>query len=247
MKKPRVSIITSVYQAGLFVEGLLEDVVSQNAFDKCEWIIIDCNDPADPNRHFEEKFIKKYMEKYSNIIYERKYPDPGVYAAWNIAIKKSKGEYITNWNCDDRRYRHSIERQIEFLDNSPKIDLVYNKQYWHWERNCSTNKMHLVRHKIRDPKEFSLQNLYEDNLPHNDPMWRADLHKKHGYFREDTRTVADHEFWLRCAHKGSVFKKLNDIYGVYYENPEGISTDKDPAVRNLITNERNSILKAYKQ
>ena len=64
----------------------------------------------------------------------------------------------------------------------------------------------------------------QSNLPHNDPIWRRDLHEKFGFFREDTITVADHEFWLRCATRGSKFAKMNDIMGVYYRNPDGIST-----------------------
>ena len=40
MSKPKVSIVTSVYKADLFIDGLLENVVSQTCFDQCEWIMI---------------------------------------------------------------------------------------------------------------------------------------------------------------------------------------------------------------
>ena len=33
--------------------------------------------------------------------------------------------------------------------------------------------------------------------------------------------------WLRCAFGGSRFKKCNEILGIYYFNPKGISTNSE--------------------
>jgi len=33
--------------------------------------------------------------------------------------------------------------------------------------------------------------------------------------------------WLRAASQGSKFKKINDVLGLYYFNPTGISTNPE--------------------
>ena len=69
--------------------------------------------------------------------------------------------------------------------------------------------------------------MLRGNLPHNNPMWRKNLHETFGYFREDYKSASDWEFWLRCVFGGSKFKKLQDTLGIYYFNPNGMSTNKD--------------------
>ena len=58
-------------------------------------------------------------------------------------------------------------------------------------------------------------------------MWRRSLHDTYGTFDDKYKSAGDWEFWLRCAFGGAQFKKYSDILGVYYFNPNGISTIKD--------------------
>jgi hypothetical protein len=75
-------------------------------------------------------------------------------------------------------------------------------------------------------EQFSKEAMLRGNLPHNNPMWRKSLHDTFGFFREDYRSASDWEFWLRCTFGGSTFKKTRDAMGVYYFNPQGMSTSK---------------------
>ena len=65
------------------------------------------------------------------------------------------------------------------------------------------------------------------NMPHASPMWRKEYHEKYGYFDEQYRSAGDWEMWLRGASKGSKFKKIHELLGLYYFNPAGISTNPD--------------------
>ncbi len=235
MSKPKVSIITSVYKADLFIDQLLENVVSQTCFDRCEWIII--QPKGDGFSKQVDESIKIYQEKYSNILYSYLETDPYVYAVWNNAIIESSGDFITNWNCDDRRYPNSLQKQIDFFEENPNIDLIYNDQFWHrepnwipWDKRYKDIEPYPIVHTInytnqKKPKYSRL--AMRENLPHNDPIWRSSLHKKNGYFREDTITVADHEFWLRCIKNGATFEKIESVIGIYYYNENGISTKQE--------------------
>ena len=56
-------------------------------------------------------------------------------------------------------------------------------------------------------------------------MWKKELHTKHGFFDTKYKSAGDWEFFLRCASAGEKYRKINDILGLYYFNPRGVSTN----------------------
>ena len=221
---PSISLITSVYNASEYIEQLMEDVTRQTVFDdKCEWIMLNANPEGED---FEEGVILKYAEQHPNIVYKRLDEDPGVYGVWNRAIEMSSGEYITNINCDDRRAPWALEHQAKMLVTNPEIDLVYNDSYITKEPNITWENVENNCERYNFEK-FSKEAMLRGNLPHNNPMWRRNLHSTYGLFDDKYRSAGDWEFWLRCAFGGSQFKKYTDILGVYYFNPIGISTNEE--------------------
>ena len=222
---PKISLITSVFKAEEHIDQLLEDVTRQSLFEqKCEWIIINVNKSGDD---YEEKAILKFKEKYpNNIVYKRLEEDPGIYATWNMAIEMSTGEFITNVNCDDRRPPWAFEMQASALVQNQEIDLVYNDSFIVEDANTMWENLSHTTQRYNF-EEFSKEAMLRSNLPHNNPMWRKTLHDNFGMFDDKYRSAGDWEFWLRCAFGGSTFKKLNDILGIYYFNPKGISTNPE--------------------
>tara|TARA_B100000029_G_scaffold79311_1_gene70771 strand:+ start:25 stop:2016 length:1992 start_codon:yes stop_codon:yes gene_type:complete len=220
---PKVSIITSVYDGDEFIESFLEDITRQTIFEqKCELILLNANSPGN-----EEEIINKYVEQYpDNIVYKRLDKDPGIYAVWNIGVEMSTGEYLTNANLDDRKAPNSIQKHAEELYKNEHIDLVYadmlvtDKPNDVWETNSSQGR------KYNFP-EYSFTNLKMVNMPHASPMWRKDIHDKYGTFDDKYRSAGDWEMWLRAGSQGAEFLKINDVLGLYYFNPTGISTNPD--------------------
>ena len=221
---PKVSLITSVYKAEEHIKQLMEDTTRQTIFkDKCQWIILNANEDGDK----EEDIILEYVKKYpDNIVYKRISEDKGVYDTWNQAIEMSDGEYITNINCDDRRAPDALERQAKALYTNQNIDLVYNDSYMVETANLQWEdiKSNTQRYNF---DQFSKEAMLRGNLPHNNPMWKKTLHDAHGVFETKYRSAGDWEFWLRCAFGGAKFMKINQILGIYYLNPKGVSTNKD--------------------
>ncbi|HEV2600750.1 MAG TPA: glycosyltransferase [Candidatus Babeliales bacterium] len=237
-KKPRVSIITSVYKGDEFIEGFLADIVRQTIFKECELIIINANSPGN-----EEPIIKQYCEQYPNIIYERLEADPGLYAVWNYGIKKARADLVTNANIDDRRNPESIEMHARALEEDGTIDLVYSDFYNTYKPNETfENNTHAY---LIQPGEFTAKGM---NLcvcgPF--PMWRTLLHDRYGFFDEQYVSAGDYEYWNRLAAAGVYFKHVPGISGLYFENPTGLSTDQDArkvAQRNY---ENNLVVQKYR-
>jgi glycosyltransferase involved in cell wall biosynthesis len=221
-KLPKISLVTSIFKADEYIEQFMEDITRQTVFkDKCEWIIINPNSPGN-----EEEKIKPYLEKYPNIIYKRLDYDPGIYDTWNIAIKMSSGEYVTNANADDRKSPNSIEEHAKMLYLNPDVDLVYADSFISRKPNERWEDMNQNNEKYNF-EQFSIEAMLRGNPPHNNPMWRKTIHDQNGYFDQKYKSAGDWDFWLRCAFNGSKFMKISNILGVYYFNPVGMSTNPE--------------------
>jgi glycosyltransferase involved in cell wall biosynthesis len=222
---PKISLVTSVYKADEYIEQLMEDVTRQTIFqEKCEWIILNV-DPV--GEEFDEEVILRYQEKYpNNIVYKRLEEDPGIYDTWNMGIKMATGEFVTNVNCDDRRPAWAYEKQAKLLVANPDVDLVYNDSFVVHEPNVMWEDVDPTTQRYQF-EQFSKEAMLRGNLPHNNPMWRREVHEKHGYFNQYYKSAGDWDFWLRCAFGGSKFKKCEDVLGVYYFNPTGMSTNPE--------------------
>lgn len=219
---PKISIITSVFKGDEFIKPFLEDITRQTIFNtKCELILVNPNSPGN-----EEPVIKEYLEKFpNNIKYIKLESDPGIYACWNLAIKQSTGEFVTNANLDDRKAANFMEELAKSLFVNKSVDVVYadnivtKNPNETWEKNSASS--------LYPSENFSLEGMLRGNSPHCMPMWRKSLHDKHGYFEEKYRSASDWEFWLRCAFSGSKFAKINKSLGLYYLNPKGVSTNQE--------------------
>lgn len=218
--KPKVSIVTSMFKGDKYIDKYLNNLTNQSIFDSCELIIVNANSPGN-----EDKIIEKYTEKYNNIKYKKLDYDPGIYGCWNIAIQMSSGEYISNANLDDVRSLQQLEIFCEELDSNQDIDLVYSecfvtsRENENYQQNSSQGLVYPI-------KEFSRENMIKC-LPGCMPVWRKTMHDGIGYFNTDYKSAGDWEMWLRAVKNGSKFKKVYGVHGLYYMNPNGLSTSSE--------------------
>lgn len=232
IKKPRVSIITSVFDPNdMFIEQFLIDITRQTIFDECELLLIEA--PASPNT---KTIIEPYLARYHNIRYIKLDSDPGLYAIWNMGIQLAQADFVTNANIDDRRNAYCLEMHAKALEQNTTIDLVYSDFYVSDFPNTTFENPRA--NAIAHIQEFSPSIMYLC-LPGPMPMWRKSVHTNCGYFRDDLSSSADWEFWNRLVSKNITFKKVPGISGVYYVNPKGASTDL-ASKKAIERNEANS-------
>ena len=216
----KCSLFCSFYKGQKFIDGYIEDVLKQTIFDQIEFIFLDCTSPED-----EKTSILPLTEKYSNIRYSRLDNDPGLYAAWNIAIKYCSAPIIGNWNIDDRKNKEGIEILLNQFDKDPELDLVYGFTYL--SRIANEKYIDNSYNEIYPYLPHSLENLIRNNSPHCMPLWKRNIHDRFGYFDESYKTAADADLWLRCAVGGAKIAMVNHPVGLYYENPAGRSTNPE--------------------
>ena len=157
----------------------------------------------------------------------------------------ASGEYLTNANLDDRKSPESIEIHAKNLFLNEDVDLVYANSY-------ITHKPH-QKFTDKDPDWKALnpfvykgrETMLKGNSPHNNPMWRKSLHEKYGTFNAEYFSAGDWEMWLRASFGGAKFLYINKILGLYYFNPQGISTNESTKTKKQ--KEEFSIFKKYQK
>jgi len=217
--KYKCSLFCSFHRGSSFIEGYLENVYEQSIFKDIEFIFLDCNSPENEGSDYLEKV------KEPNIKYHRLDHDPGLYAAWNIAVDLCSAPIIGNWNIDDRKNKDGVEILLKQFDKNPLIDVVYGFTYI--SRTANEKYIDNNFSEIYPYLPHTLENLFKNNSPHCMPLWKKDLHEKFGYFDESYKTAADGDFWLRCATGGAIIRLVNHPVGLYYENPTGRSTNPE--------------------
>ena len=224
VKLPKVSVITTIYKAKEHIKGFMDSFVAQTISDDSELIIIDANSPDD-----EVSIISKYIQVHTdNIKYIRKNTQITPMEAFNEATKLASGEFIACVLADDRMANDHLETLAKHLMLNPEIDLVYGdclqttKPNETVEQNSSKGR--LYEHSRMD---FSRENMIKC-LPGPLPLYRKSIHDKAGLWDEKLKHAGDWELWLRAVRAGSLFKKVNKILGLYYYNPDGLSTSSDP-------------------
>jgi hypothetical protein len=216
MNKPRVSIITSIYKSSKFLFDFLLDVKRQSIFSDCEVLLLDANED-DSDYKIIEPFINIQNFKYLKI------NKCNVYKAWNIGIDISTSDILTNWNTDDRRVYNSLEKQVQFLENNNEYDGCYgptiiSKIENEIFENCKSQD---IFHAL----DFNLKNQLIHNSPHCMPVWRKSIHNICGKFDTFYHSAADYDMWMKVLRNNIKFKNIEEIVGLYYSNPLGISTN----------------------
>ena len=218
--KYKCSLFCSFYKGETFIKEYMLNCIEQSIFEKIEFIFLDCASPEN-----ERQIIRTYTKAFDNIKYYKLDKDPGLYAGWNIAVKKCTSDIIGNWNIDDRKNSEGVEIMLKEFERKPDIDVVYGPTYV--SKRANERYIENDFTQIYPCLPHSLENLFRNNSPHCMPLWKKSLHDKYGFFDEKYKTAADGDFWLRCAIGGAIMKMVNHPVGLYFENPEGRSTNPE--------------------
>lgn len=219
-----VSAIVSAYRAEEFLEGCLDDLLSQTIADRLEILVIDS---ASPER--EGEIVRSYQEKHGNIRYVRTPRRETIYAAWNRGVALATAPHLTNANADDRHRKDALETLVTALEEHPEADLAYAGYYETSRKNDSWDSGSSRKEKM--PPEFRRDLLLLDCYVGPQPVWRKALHEEFGLFDDRMKVAGDLEFWLRVAEQRR-FVRVPELLGLYYASPTGSNAASRDRGRN---------------
>jgi glycosyltransferase involved in cell wall biosynthesis len=215
----KLGIFCSLFNAEEYLDGYLWDMMNQSIFEDVSFYFLDC---ASTDNSYKK--IEPYSS-YENVHTKRLEKDPSLYGGWNHCIDWIEEDIIGNWNADDRKNRKSLEILLKAINKDPEVDLVYGKTLVSRKKNEKFSD--IKYHEVYPCLPHSFENLLRNNSPHCMPIWRKKIHEKSGYFDETLKTAADTDMWLRACRDGSKMKMVDNIVGVYYDNPKGRSSNPE--------------------
>lgn len=238
--KPRVSFITSLFRGGEFLPHYLTNVLAAARAAHGEVIILDAN-PDDHDMRIVRDFLLHVSDASSYIDYQKLDKDPGLYECWRMGIERSRADFITNANLDDRRCPQHTVRLVNLLMDHPEyagacgsISCVTADGQGDWF-TLYENQIWFHEEDIRD---IGFKDLYcrdesagvkSRDVLHCMPVWRKSLHQRYGFFDEDAYgTSADWAFWLKCTKAGEKFIFDDGAFGQYFLNPDSHNRRNDP-------------------
>lgn len=245
--KPTVSFITSIFKGEVFMKGFLSNIAASAVESNGRVLLIDANSPQNEQKIFDS-FINDNKELTPYFEYIRLEKDPGLYNCWKLGIKRSKTEYVSNANLDDRRSPFQATALLNALAknrdkraaasgmrantaNNANYYNVLDDQYWFtngYDEDITFNNLFYTNQEGI---------VMSHNIMHCMPVWNKSLHEDYGFFDETKYgTSADWAFWLKCTKSGEKFLLVNKVYSQYFinESSHNRTNDADGQKENAI-------------
>ena len=107
-----------VYNGEQYLAAAIESILAQT-FTDFEFIIVD-----DGSEDRSAEIAGSYMSCDDRIRVIQLDENKGISSARNRAIEVARGEYFASMDCDDVSLPQRLQKQVELLENQPKIDAV---------------------------------------------------------------------------------------------------------------------------
>lgn len=117
------SVVMPFHNATEYVKSALESVLNQSCHD---WEIVAVDDGSTDDtlrilREFETRCSKIRVFQHDGAL------NKGVSASRNLAISKSKGNWIALLDADDIWYPEKLKRESQIINSFPDVVLIYSK------------------------------------------------------------------------------------------------------------------------
>lgn len=205
-------MIVPTYNYGSFIGETLECLRAQT-YANWECIVVDDGSTDDTAER-----VARFMERDARFKFLRQ-ENARQAAAKNNGLRNSAGQYIQFLDADDLIEPQKFEKQVEFLEAHPEVDIVYGSMryfktdapderlFWVWGENKPW-----MPETSGSGKEVLIALVRQNIMVINSPMIRRRVVDAVGLFDDRLPPAEDWDYWLRCAAAGMRFQ-FEDLPG----------------------------------
>ena len=211
--QPLISIIINCFNGERYLKEALTSVLNQT-YNNWEVIFWD-NQSADSSA----KIFKSYKDKRFNYFYANEHTS--LYKARNLAIERSKGDFISFLDVDDLWDKSKLELQMPYFNNS-EVGLVYS--------NCWVFKNEdMKKKKLYVNKRLPSGNVYKELIDNYNIGILTTVMRKKFYlklqkkFDERFSIAGDFDLFLRLS-KICLFESIKEPLAFYRLHSKNLST-----------------------
>lgn len=214
MKKPRVSVIMSVYNTNKrWLKESICSILNQTFTDFEFIIVLDC--PTDGC----EKTVEELAKKDERMILIRNGLNIGLTRSLNKALEISQGDYIARMDADDVSLPDRFKEQINFLDLHPTAAAVGSKAF------SFGDQIYVQGYSYFKSEQFRIKMLFWNyGLIHSSAMIRKRILDEYDITYDDQiKKSQDYKLWIDLMWFGDVIT-LDQIQILYRTGKTQIST-----------------------
>lgn len=207
----KLAVILPAYNAENFITECLDSLLNQTFSDFC---ILAVNDASTDNT---SKILENYAAKDTRLRVYHLPLNQGEPAVMQFAmdmLNYMNVEYVARMDADDICVPHRFEKQVQYLDEHPEIDILgSNALLFNNGKTDKATKVSTLPLLDKDIKaHFSLA---RDNIINPSSMWRHSSIKALGINYAQTATAPDFHMWVQCALHKKTFANLPEPLLLY--------------------------------
>lgn len=186
---PLVTIIIPVFNGSNYLRDAIDSALAQT-YENIEILVV--NDGS-----IDEGKTREIALSYSDKIKYFEKENGGVASALNVAIENMHGDYFSWLSHDDVYYANKIEKQINYLTNNNKPNVILFSDYDIIDNNgkyiCSRAMPDIIH------QDFRLWITIENILHGCTLLIPKECFIRCGRFNESLKTTQDYDLWFRLA------------------------------------------------
>ena len=212
----KLAVILPAYNAEAYLAECLDSLLNQTFQDFC---ILAINDASIDNT---SKILESYAKIDPRLRVYHFTQNQGEPTAGKLAkdiLNYMNVEYVARMDADDICAPHRFEKQIQYLDNHPEIDILGSNavlfNHEQTDKSPAISDLPLLDKDIK--AHFSLA---RGHMINPSTMWRHSSIKGLGLNYAQTATAPDFHMWIQCALNGKTFANLPEpllFYRVHSE------------------------------
>ena len=211
----KLAVILPAYNAENFIAECLESLLNQTFSDFC---ILAVNDASTDNTG---NILEDYAAKDTRLRVYHLPLNQGEPAVMQFAmdmLNYMNIEYVARMDADDICVPHRFEKQVQYLDEHPEIDILGSNALLF--NDGQTDKMSKVSTLPLLDKDIKAHfSLARDNIINPSSMWRHSSIKALAINYAQTATAPDFHMWIQCALHKKKFANLPEPLLLYRLHP----------------------------
>ena len=222
-ERMKLAVILPAYNAENFLTECLDSLLNQTFSDFC---ILAVNDASTDNTG---KILEDYAAKDTRLRvyhFSENQGEPAVMQFTMDILKEMDVEYVARMDADDVCIPQRFERQIQYLDSHPEIDILGSNAVLFYEGQTRAPKF--TNHPLLDKDIKAHFSLARGNIINPTTMWRHSSIKDLPINYAQTATAPDFHMWVQCALHQKKFANLPEPLLVYrlHQGQESKKHDK---------------------
>ena len=207
----KLAVILPAYNAENFLTECLDSLLNQTFSDFC---ILAVNDASTDNTG---DILESYATKDARLrVYHlpQNQGEPAVMQFAMDMLNYMNIEYVARMDADDICVPHRFEKQIQYLDEHPEIDILGSNAVFF--RGTQANKtVEVTNMPLLDKDIKAYLSLAANNILNPSSMWRHSSIKALDINYAQTATAPDFHMWVQCALQKKTFANLPEPLLLY--------------------------------